>query len=94
MAWSPFGGGELFTSEDPKPKRVRKTLEQVAAEFDGASIDQIALAWLLRHPANVIPIIGTGNSERIESAAGSEEFILSREQWFQIWEASAGHEVP
>jgi predicted oxidoreductase len=94
MAWSPFGGGDLFVPDDPKPKRVRKALEQVAAEFDDASIDQIALAWLLRHPANIIPIIGTGNSERIKSAAGSEEFILSREQWFQIWEASAGHEVP
>ena len=94
MAWSPFAGGRLFADDEPRAARVRAALQQVGDELGGASVDQVALAWLLAHPAGILPVIGTGNRERIRAAAASVELSLSREQWFTIWCASAGSGVP
>lgn len=93
MAWSPFGGGELFSGDGARVQRLRVELEKVANETDAGGIDQVALAWLLKHPAQMVPVIGTGRIERITSAAAALDLELSREQWFRIWTASAGHEV-
>jgi len=93
MAWSPLGGGELFTGESPKALRLRAALGTIA-ELNQASIDQVALAWLLTHPAQILPILGTGNLERLRSAAVAEHLKLTREQWFAIWTASTGTDVP
>lgn len=93
MAWSPLGGGGLFTGTDEKSTRVRDVFNRISKEQD-ASFDQIALSWILYHPAKILPIIGSNNVERIKSAAGSEQVRLSREDWFEIWEASAGSSVP
>ena len=93
MAWSPLSGGELFAGESPKALRLRTTLGAIA-ELNQASIDQVALAWLLTHPAQILPILGTGNLERLRSAAVAEQLKLTREQWFAIWTASTGTEVP
>jgi predicted oxidoreductase len=94
MAWSPLGGGRLFRSDDEQAVRVRRALAEVGAELGGASPDQVALAWLLRHPARIVPILGSGKVERLQSAAQAEALTLSREQWFAIWTASAEREVP
>jgi predicted oxidoreductase len=94
MAWSPLGGGDLFRSDTERAKRVREALQTVGGEMGGASLDQVALAWILRHPARVVPIVGTGKLARIRSAAGAATLELSREQWFSIWSASAGGPVP
>ena len=74
--------------------RVRQTLEDLRDELGVTSIDQVALAWILHHPANFIIILGTGNLDRIRKAVEAEEIKLTREQWFKIWRASEGHEVP
>lgn len=92
MAWSPLGGGDLF-GDSPKAVRLQKTLTAVAQPFN-ASLDQVALAWLLVHPARIVPILGTGNLERIKTATKAEEISLTREQWFAIWTASTGVDVP
>lgn len=94
MAWSPFGGGELFHSQDPQAERLRTALAEVGNELDGASIDQVALAWLLSHPANIVPILGSGRLDRIRAAAAATALTLTREQWFTLWSASTGAEVP
>lgn len=93
MAWSPLGGGRLFTGSDDQSIRVSKTLEKLANKYS-ADTAQMALAWLLSHPAKIIPIIGTNNCDRIKSMAKACDIKLSREEWFEIWEASAGTEVP
>jgi predicted oxidoreductase len=93
MAWSPLGGGQLF-SNSPKAVRLQRALAAVAQQLDHASIDQVALAWLLAHPAKIVPILGTGKLARIESAIKAEQFNLTREQWFTIWTASTGVDVP
>lgn len=94
MAWSPLGGGRLFGGDDEQALRVREALRAVGQELGGASIDQVALAWVLRHPAQIVPILGTGNLEHLRRSAAAADLSLSRQQWFAIWVASAGHEVP
>jgi len=94
MAWSPLGGGRLFRAGDEQALRVRDALQATGEELGGAPLDQVALSWILRHPARVVPILGTGKLERIRSAAGAVALDLSREQWFKIWTASAGKPVP
>ncbi|MFV8828630.1 aldo/keto reductase [Alkalihalobacterium sp. APHAB7] len=94
MAWSPLAGGRVFTGEDHQSVRVRKTLTKLRDELNGASIDQLMLAWLLQHPAKIVPIIGTGNLERMERSVEALDIKLTRQQWFEVWESSLGHEVP
>jgi predicted oxidoreductase len=94
MAWSPLGGGRLFDEDSQQAVRLRRALRTVGQSFGGASLDQVALAWILTHPARIVPILGTGQIERIERAAGAAAIELTRDQWFTIWRASAGHEVP
>jgi predicted oxidoreductase len=55
---------------------------------------QVVLAWLQTLPSNVFAILGTNQIDRIESAAKASSLKLNRQQWFSIWEASAGREVP
>jgi predicted oxidoreductase len=93
MAWSPLGGGRLFKTGDAKAQRVRAALAELGGEL-GAAEDQVAYAWLLAHPARIVPVVGSGNLDRIHGAAGATRLQLSREQWFRIWTASTGHDVP
>ena len=94
MAWSPLAGGQLFKAEDERARRVRRALEEVGRELGGATVEQVALAWILAHPARIIPVVGTTNPKRVRSAAAAAGLSLSREQWFFILEASAGEPVP
>ena len=89
MAWSPLGGGSLFHDETEQAIRLRQVLASTGKALDGASADQVALAWLLTHPARIVPILGTGKLERIQKAAQAEPLRLSRQQWFSIWSASS-----
>jgi predicted oxidoreductase len=94
MAWSPLGGGTLFHEHTERIVRLRKVLKDIGDELGVNSIDQVALAWILNHPADFVVILGTGNIDRIKRAVEAEEIKLSREQWFMIWQASMGREVP
>ena len=94
MAWSPLGGGRLFNERTERIVRLRRALKDIAEELNAESIDQVALAWILTHPADFIVVLGTGNLDRIRRAVQAEEIRLSRQQWFMIWRASMGHEVP
>ncbi|MBI4784721.1 MAG: aldo/keto reductase [Oscillatoriophycideae cyanobacterium NC_groundwater_1537_Pr4_S-0.65um_50_18] len=93
MAWSPLGGGELFSGSSPQAVRLRSALTTIA-QLHHATVDQVALAWLLAHPAKILPILGTGNLDRIRAAAAAATIYLTREEWFLIWTASTGTEVP
>ncbi len=94
MAWSPFAGGSLFTSDSEQANRLRETLQTVGEEKGGKSTDQVALAWILTHPANIVPIIGTGREDRLLSALDAVSIGLDRQEWFRIWSASTGTDIP
>ena len=94
MAWSPLAGGRLLIGNGEQESRVRQVLAKIGKEVGGASIDQVALAWIAKLPANPVIVIGTRDLERISQAARVGIFELSREQWYEIWQASAGREVP
>ncbi len=92
MAWSPLGGGGLFRG-DAGLDRLRTALWEVGQAHGGAA-DQVALAWLLRHPAGIRPIVGTGRLDRLAGAAGAASLKLSRQDWYKLLAAATGSEVP
>lgn len=94
MAWSPLGGGKIFDHKDEKGLRLKKALSIIAKELNIDSTDTIAYSWLLNHPASIIPIVGTGKIERIKNAVEALKIKLTTEQWYKIYTASLGNEVP
>jgi predicted oxidoreductase len=94
MAWSPLGGGTLFQGTDAQSQRLLQALIQVGEEIGAMGADQVALAWLLTHPASIMPVLGTKTIERIQRAIAAVDLRLTREQWFTIWTASTGMPVP
>ncbi|MDX1655572.1 MAG: aldo/keto reductase [Candidatus Competibacteraceae bacterium] len=93
MAWSPLGGNALFFGDDQRVERVRQILKRVAGELGVQGIDQVALAWVLRHPARPLPVLGTNRIARIHTLAQAENLAMDRQQWFAILEAAMGHPV-
>ncbi|MBN2184416.1 MAG: aldo/keto reductase [Candidatus Krumholzibacteriota bacterium] len=94
MAWAPLGGGELFRETSPRAELVRGALEEIGKSHGNLPIDMVALAWLIRHPAGIVPVIGTGNIDRTRKAVKAVDLEISREEWFQVWTASKGAPVP
>ncbi|MCL1629363.1 aldo/keto reductase [Roseibaca sp. V10] len=92
MAWSPLAGGALF-GEGDAATRLRPHLERHATA-QGVGTDAVAIAWLLAHPARILPVLGTNSLERIARIADATRVTLSREDWFELWTAAAGQEVP
>ena len=92
MAWSPLGGGGLFR-DDPAQARLRDALWRVGERHGGAAPDQVALAWLTAHPAGIRPVVGTGRLDRLAGAAAAARLRLDRQDWYELLEASRGHEV-
>jgi predicted oxidoreductase len=93
MIWSPLAGGQIFVEQSEQANRLRETLGELSSKYD-AGLDQIALAWIHQLPCKPISVVGSGKIDRIKSAAGSVNIKLSHEDWFKIWAASKGHEVP
>ena len=101
MAWSPLaagliGGGatRLLSSQKAyRPELFLPVLEAVA-QARGVSRTVVALAWLLKHPAGILPIIGTTNPERIREATQAPKLELTREEWYRLLIAARGEPLP
>ena len=93
MIWSPLAGGQIFTSQSESAIRVRNVLTEIAKKHSTESISKIAYAWLLAHPAKLIPIVGSGKINRISEAVNALNIKLTRADWFAILDALVGHEV-
>lgn len=91
MSWSPLGS--VFKENSEQTQRVKKALVPLCKKYN-ATQDQILLAWVLKHPAAVHPVIGTTNPERVTQAVKALEINLEREDWFTLLVASQGHKVP
>ncbi|EDP96699.1 aldo/keto reductase [Kordia algicida OT-1] len=91
MAWQPLGS--VFREETEQTKRIHKVLDNLTEKYN-ATKDQLVLAWILKHPSNVHPVIGTTTPERITNASKATEIDLSLEDWFTLLVESQGHKVP
>lgn len=91
MAWSPLGS--VFKEDNPQTQRIREAITPLTEKY-GASMDQLVLAWLLQHPANISPVIGTTNPDRIKGAVEAQDIQLELEDWFKLWVAARGSKVP
>ena len=93
MAWSPLAGGAIFDPKTEKDQRLAAVLKNIAAELN-TDIDQVMYAWLLKHPTGIMPIVGSQHINRIKSAVDALEIELSLEQWYKIYIASKGEDLP
>jgi predicted oxidoreductase len=101
MAWSPLAGGligagakRLLPAQQVyRPEKFLPTLEEIAKERD-TSRTIVALAWLLKHPAKIMPVIGSSNPERIRDAVKATELELTREEWYRLFTAARGEPLP
>lgn len=91
MAWSPLG--DFFREKNDRTKRIKKVMGPLMEKY-GADESQLLLAWILRHPANIYPVIGTTSKERITLSAKAAEMELELQDWFALLVASQGHDVP
>ncbi|MFA6962534.1 MAG: aldo/keto reductase [Opitutaceae bacterium] len=87
--WSPVGGGKLFKADHPAAPLIT---ELAAAKK--VSAEAILLAWILRHPAGMQPIIGTTKAERVRASASADDITLTREEWYGLLAAARGTKVP
>jgi predicted oxidoreductase len=97
QAWSPLAAGAVTgkpaTDLAPRIERAAAVVKELA-EQRGVSKEAIAIAWLLRHPAGIQPIIGTTNPARIAACCQADELKLSREEWYRLFEVGRGGRVP
>ena len=94
MAWSPLAGGRLFDPQNEAAQRLAAAAASLAPRYGGATLEQLAYAWLMAHPSQPLPIIGTNKPERIRSAAAAANITLEREDWYALWEAAQGRRIP
>ena len=101
MAWSPLAQGRVGTGQEPKPDApnlehhlaILAALDEAAAKF-GCDRSAIVLAWLLRHPAGIVPVVGSVNPANIQNAARATEIEMDRDTWYRILLAARGVKLP
>ena len=96
QAWSPLASGKLASTSEFSDPAVRDTatLLRQLADAKGVTPEAIQLAWLLRHPAGIQPIVGTTDPVRLVACAAADEVPLSREEWYALFTAARGGRVP
>jgi predicted oxidoreductase len=101
MAWSPLAGGKLAdgskkvlpSQESYKPENLITVIDAMA-KSKGTTRSVLALAWLLKHPSRIIPIIGSTNPANIKSAAKAADIELTREEWYTLLTAAREQRLP
>ncbi|WP_299098425.1 aldo/keto reductase family oxidoreductase [uncultured Winogradskyella sp.] len=91
MAWSPLGS--VFREDTEQTRRIHKQLGELMDKYS-ATEDQLLLAWIMKHPANIHPVVGTTTKERLKQAIEASKINLELEDWFLILTAAQGHKVP
>lgn len=101
MAWSPLAGGQIADGATRLlPSQQNYRLEGVIKELDllaqahGTTRTVVALAWLMKHPSGIVPIVGSNNPARIREAVKADTLELSREEWYRLLEAARGERLP
>lgn len=102
LAYGPIGHGSLLglrelADDDPRKAaiaRVRPAMEEMGRNYNGATPAQLAIAWLLAHPAGIVPLVGSNSPDHIREAAGAAGIEMTREDWYKLWVAARGQRVP
>ncbi len=94
MAWSPLAGGRIFQPQDDRSMRIFNVMKEIERELEVEGIDKVAYCWLLQHPVSILPIVGSGKITHIKSAVEALEVKMSMEQWYKIYIASTGSDLP
>lgn len=95
MAYAPLGRGALSKSDstDGREKDVQDAIGELALKYE-ATRGQIALAWLRTHPSGILPVVGSNNPAHIFEAAQRSELRLTRDEWYRVFTASWGRNMP
>jgi aryl-alcohol dehydrogenase-like predicted oxidoreductase len=101
LSWSPLGGGFLAGGGKLDPKHPKfalryalvELLDEIAARHN-VTHSVLALAWLLKHPSGIIPIVGSANPKNIKAAVAADSLEISREDWYRILVAARGEKLP
>ena len=91
MCWSPMGS--VFKKVDEKSARVKNLATKLSSKYD-VEIDALLLAWILKHPAGILPVFGTANKTRIANLMKATTVEMELEDWFAFWTESSGNSIP
>jgi predicted oxidoreductase len=91
MSWSPLGS--VFKNDDEQAKRVKQLATKFAIKYD-VPLEVLLLAWILKHPSNILPVCGTTDLSRIANLMKATTIELDLQDWFALWTESAGVPVP
>jgi predicted oxidoreductase len=91
MSWSPLGS--YFREQSQQNTRISECLQPLCEKYQ-ATENQLLLAWLLRHPAGIHPVVGTTRAERLQESLEALEIDLELQDWFSMLVASQGKKVP
>ncbi|AWA29116.1 aldo/keto reductase [Flavobacterium magnum] len=91
MSWNPLG--TVFREDNGQTRRLKQLFATLVDKYHYGA-DTLLLAWVMQHPAGVIPVAGTVNVARIRALMAASELKLEREDWFAIWAESMGTDVP
>jgi predicted oxidoreductase len=91
LAWSPVGS--IFKEESEQTRRLKYLMVELVAKYE-APADVILLAWILRHPARIIPVSGSCSIDRLKNQMKATQLQLELEDWFALWTESMGEKVP
>ena len=92
MAWSPLAGGALFNNDTSELAPLRSLLTAIAKDM-GTGMDAVAQAWIMAHPARILPVVGTNNLGRIKRLSDATKIVLDRQTWFEIYTTAMGREA-
>lgn len=93
MAWSPLGGGIINDDNHPRYRSIIQVATTIANRLN-TGINEILIAWLHKHPSGILPVVGTTKIERLIQAKNAASIQLTNEDWFRLWVAATGEEIP
>lgn len=90
MSWSPLG--YYFKEKTERASRIQKVMLKMTEKYN-ATEDQLLLAWVLKHPSKIHPVVGTTTKSRLKNAVAAQRIAMDLTDWYILLEASRGHEV-
>ena len=91
MCWSPLG--TVFRKDNDQSQRIQRVANELATKYE-VSNDIILLAWILKHPSEILPVCGTSDEKRLVNLMQATTIEMELEDWFSLWTASIGNDIP